>query len=108
MKKRFEHDELLADVLADTAPEQFRIATLDRGLAAMRRTRTRRRALRLAMCVVAIALMATWVVHNHRTTTTPVAHQSPAQTEAGKTIEGTTIRVLSDEELLAYFKDRPV
>jgi hypothetical protein len=113
MKKPVEHHELLADVLAENEPG--RAAILERGLAALRRTRMRRRAVRLTLAVVPLLVaVAVLVMQNRRGPTIRVAATPdtsgipPAPARVAKTIEGTPIRVLTDEELLAFFKDRPV
>ena len=109
MKKRVEHEELLADVLSEN--ESWRAATLEQGLATLRRVRSRRRTVRLTMAFAAplLVLAAVLVLQNRRVVSLQVAEQNEAQPEhVVKTIEGTPIRVLNDEELLALFKDRPV
>src|SRR5882724_2343793 len=112
MKKRIEHEELLADVLADD--EQCRAAILERGLVALRRTRARRRVARLTILGITplFVVTAMLVLQNQRNTTTRIAsvpNTSPVvQTAVPRMIEGTPIRVLTDDELLAFFKDRPV
>lgn len=112
MKKHVEREELLAEVLA--GHEECRAATLERGLIAMRRARARRRVTRLVLASMPVLVFAAmWMVQNRRAaTTTPVtraaAAPAAAQTHIAKTIAGTPIRVLTDDELLAFFKDRPV
>ena len=56
MKKRVEHEELLADVLGEN--EQSRAATLEYGLAALRRVRARRRVTRLVIVSVPLFVFA--------------------------------------------------
>ena len=109
MKKRVEHEELLADVLSEN--ESWRAATLEQGLATLRRVRSRRRTVRLTMAFAAplLVLAAVLVLQNRRVVSLQVAEQNEGQSaHVVKTIEGTPIRVLNDEELLALFKDRPV
>jgi hypothetical protein len=112
MKKRVEHEELLADVLAENEP--CRATILERGLAALRRARTRRRAARLILTVAPLLLLAAMLWQSQRgpapriATTPDISTIPPAPAQVAKTIEGTPIRVLSDEELLAFFKHRPV
>ena len=105
MNKEAEQDELLADVLADGT--HFRATTLELGLAEMQRVRKRRRAARLGAVVCApLLVLATAIFLREflaRHTNNP-----PRVVQVGKVIPGTSIRVLSDEELLAMFKDRPV
>ncbi|HTD66805.1 MAG TPA: hypothetical protein VK846_09790 [Candidatus Limnocylindria bacterium] len=113
MKKRIEQKELLEDVLVED--QGYRTATLEHGLAAMRRQRTRRRLASLALSVSAPVLLLAAVVmlQNRRLAPAPLMPQSVVtpsipKVQIAKTIEGTPIRVLSDEELLDYFKGRPV
>jgi hypothetical protein len=105
MKKQSGHEELLKELFDEGAPEDFRAATLKRGLAAVRRIRRRRMAWRAAPVLIALILASTIVERqlHHTSSTVPVQEARPA-----KVIPGTTIRVLSDEELLAFFKGRPV
>ena len=111
MKKRLEHEELLHEMLAEAG--DARATSFSHGLAALRRTRVRRRTARLALSVIPILLLAgLWISQNHRVSPSQTA-QSPEPTPAApaqlaKMIEGTPIRVISDEELLAVFQGRPV
>jgi len=57
-----------------------------------------------------VAVLAAVLIHFRATERSPIAtlhvpEQSPAQPEV---ISGTSVRVLSHAELLAFFKDRPV
>jgi hypothetical protein len=113
MKKRVEHEELLADVLGENEP--CRTPILERGLAALRRARTRRRAARLVLTVAPLLLLAAMMLWQSqpgpapRIATPPdLSPIPPAPAQVAKTIEGTPIRLLSDEELLGFFKHRPV
>jgi hypothetical protein len=112
MKKRLEHEELLADVLAGDEP--CRAAILDGGLAALRRARTHRRSVRLTLVVVPLFVLAALLWQGRRAPTPRLAVAPdmspipPAAVPLAKTIEGTPIRVLTDQELLAVFEGRPV
>ena len=105
MKKQSGHEDLLKELFDENAPEHFRGATLERGLAAVRRVRRRRLIWRAAPVLIALILAGAIVERQlHRTVST-----APAQAaRPAKVIPGTDIRVLSDEELLAFFKGRPV
>src|SRR5688572_2884715 len=108
MKKRTDHDELLADVLGETASEEFRSATLDRGLAEIRRLRRRRRGLVLATLLVAPLILAAtlWLPRNHLA---PENERTRAvEITDAKKIGGTPIRLIGDDQLLALFQGRPV
>ena len=97
-----ENETLLADVMG----EELRTATLQQGLAALRRRRRRRRAGRALLFTLApLAGAAALLVASRRDAAPPSGNSAVA---AHRTIEGTSIRVLTDEELLALFKDRPV
>lgn len=108
MKKRIEHEELLTDVLGQD--EQCRATTLGDGLAAVRRVRARRRVGRLTASVAApLAVIAVMLIlQSHRPTPRLTSQMGAPSAPAVKTIEGTSIRILSDEELLDFFKGRPV
>jgi hypothetical protein len=83
---------------------------LEHVLAALRRVRARRRAARLAVgtALPILVLGAMLMVQSRRDAATSPATGSGTEARVAKTIEGTPIRVLSDEALLAVFKDRPV
>jgi len=108
MKKRIEDNQLFADVLE--ADEQFRAATLDQGLAALRRTRARRRTVRLVAGTLLplLVLAAMFTAQHWREKAPQFGRPELAQPAVAKTIEGTPIRIVSDEELLDIFKGRPV
>ena len=106
MKK--EADELLADMLADE--NRLRETTLQRGLAEMHRVRKRRHTMRVtvAVCLPVLVLAATIYVRDLSTNRNST-HDTPLPiTQIEKTIRGTSIRVLNDEELLDLFNGRPV
>lgn len=108
MKRQTEDEELLADVLAENEPD--RTTTLDNGIATLRRVRSRRRTARLMLGVTApLAMMALILMIQSRQSKTGLTSKPivpPAQMV--KTIEGTSIGILSDDELLELFKGRPV
>lgn len=105
MKKQNGHEDLLKDLLDESTPENFRGVTLERGLAAVRRVRRRRMIWRAAPVLIALVLASAIVERQLRrsVSTAPAQAARPA-----KVIPGTEIRVLTDEELLAFFKGRPV
>ena len=92
---------LLHDVLADG--RDVRSESLQAGLSALRDRRVSRRvsyALSLILLPLAIASM---VLYRN------VKPQSaPAVAQAARKIPGTEIRVLTDDQLLEFFKGRPV
>jgi hypothetical protein len=103
MKKRDRNEELLNELFGETA--SFRDATLEQGLRAVRRTRRRRSVWRAAPVFVALILAAVFLARNFRHMVTTAGNRDVASV---KVVPGTTIRVLSDDELLAFFKGRPV
>ena len=106
MKTPTEKENLLTDILSEETPADFRAASLERTLASVRQHRSRRRAIRMvgAACAVC-AVLATTFWKNPRTQEQKnIASAQPAIA----TVPGTNIRIISDEELLAMFPDRPV
>jgi hypothetical protein len=113
MKNPSEEHYLLKDVLADAASEEFRSATLAQGLSLARRKRLRRRATRMGSLAASLIILLTMLsLFVHRLPTIPFRNGAPISGElrasAPKFVEGTSIRILSDAELLDLFKDRPV
>ena len=108
MKKRPE-DNLLGDVFPKAA--DFRADSLERMLCAARQQRRRRTAVHVSG-IVTLALGLFVLLLNTRNKVerpaTQVATIAPPSRNNFPTVPGTRIRVLSDEELLALFKDRPV
>ena len=109
MKKPFEHEDLLREVLAEG--RDARAVTLRQGLTALHRARVRRRAIRLGVAASpAVLLMVLWLARHPLGTPRPTDRAEPT-TEAVtpiRRIAGTPIRIISDEELLAVFQGRPV
>jgi hypothetical protein len=105
MKKHLEQDELLAEVLAEGASAEFREATLAHGCSLARRRRRNQRFILVSTCLaVPIVLAVTMLLWQTRQTKPAVM---AIQKAAPKIIEGTSIRILTDEELLEFFKGRP-
>ena len=105
MKNEAERNELLADVL--TGETSLRATTLELGLAEMQRLRKHRRAARVAVFVWAPLLLLAAALFFREF---PKSANPPpsALVNAEALIPGTSIEVLSDEQLLALFKGRPV
>jgi hypothetical protein len=113
MKTRPEHDELWNDLLAETAPADFRQASLERTLAAARGHQRRRRVYRAGVitalpCALLIALVL-WregdaMRLRQASGDSPVKPGNPF----AATVPGTRIRLITDAELFAMFPDRPV
>ena len=106
MNNKSDREELLADVLADET--QLRATTLEFALHEMRCVRRRRRAARFGVmvCTPILVLAAALLVRNFQVGNSTAA--APQVVEREETIPGTSIQVLSDEQLLALFKGRPV
>lgn len=113
MKTKPDHDELLNEVFSESASDDFRAALLERTLVSACRQRRLRRAGRVCgTTVFCVALLAAvfWQTREAATERlTKNGTQSPSapQTEV-PTVPGTSIRLVSDDELLAMFPDRPV
>jgi len=108
MKPTTENEELLRDMLATETP--LRESTLQAGLAALRHRR-RWRAVRAAMVTVApLLLLAAWLLRAKQLRHDLASHSTrgPIVAVTDVTVEGTRIRVLSDEDLLSFFPGRPV
>ena len=111
MKQPTERDELLRDVLAGPALDEFRNASLDDGLRLVRRTRQHRQAMRVAAYVALplLIVVSALVVQNRQLPPRLAVHQPPAApAEPAQTIPGTAIAIISDEQLLDLFQGRPV
>lgn len=110
MKTQSDEQKLISELLAENGELARR--TLAHGLAAMRRKRGRRIAWRAACFLAPVCVLAALLIVQHfrgaerqRISTVEVSNQSPPGPEV---IAGTSIRVLSDAQLLEFFKDRPV
>ena len=108
MKRNNEREELLADLLAED--EQLRTATLEAGLDEMRRICKRRRAMRMgAIAGMAVIVFAMFVFAQRFLSSREKATDAPPSVaRVEEVIPGTSIRVLDDEQLLDFFRDRPV
>ena len=108
MKRESNKQKLIAELLGDDS--DLRAATLQRGLILSRRKRKRRHVWRASWLVLTL-VAALWLQlhHEHRESAIQSAiSKAPPQTASPNLIEGTSVRVLTDAELLDLFKDRPV
>ena len=108
MKKQSDEEKLISELLAGGG--ELARATLAHGLTLSRRKRARRIARRAACILAGLAALAALLFHFPAAEHSPMAtfqvsKQSPPKPEV---VAGTSIRVLSDAELLEFFKDRPV
>ena len=109
--KHPEHDRLLNEIVTGEELADFREASLQRALTAIRQQRRRQRSLRLGVLASLPVLVALGIVFSRSPKTpvreiaasnaSPVAVSStPPRTAAAK--------LINDDELLALFPDRPV
>lgn len=110
MKTKPEHEQLLNEIVSEEAAG-FRAASLQRTLASARRHRQARAALRVGggmAAAIALASAAWWhwspAINSVENPSVAVTAAQPVR----ETVPGTSIQVVSDEELLAMFGDRPV
>jgi hypothetical protein len=109
--KRLEQDRLLSELLAGDECSDFRRASLEQGLALIRRRRRARRVGR--WCVLALlplafgaAVLFSWPP---RPDGRPVsAAQSRAPGVSGQTAKAGSVEIIDDEQLLALFSGRPL
>jgi len=115
MKRTDPIDRLLTAVLTDEDSGGFRETSLQTSLAALR-NRNRRRRLVQGMARASVLVIAvTWISRTVLSPTAPIpvttvvepVSASPHQSERA-TIPGTTIQMISDEELFALFPGRPL
>jgi hypothetical protein len=107
--KRHEADRLLSELLAGDAVSEFRRASLEEGLAMIRRRRRARRAGR--WCVLALLPLAfgAGVLLSWPARVRPVSTaQAHAPGVAGQTARAGSVRIINDEELMALFAGRPL
>src|SRR5207244_3470686 len=104
---------LIADLLTDES--DLRESTLQHGLMLSRRKRQRRRVGRASLWILPVVLIAATVLLQVRHERDWRAHIRPpsafainAAAQPPRVIEGTSVRILSDAELLDLFKGRPV
>src|SRR6266700_4209748 len=108
MKRPSDEEKLVSELLAEDG--ELARATLERGLTLSRWKRARQHAWRAACFLAPVAVLAALLIHFRTGERSPmhtlqVSKQSPPKPEV---IAGTSIRVLSDAELLEFFKGRPV
>ncbi len=102
-------DRLLAEVLADVADDKFRNATLQNGVRQMRRKYARRRAWRASATGALLLIAAAWLTHQaSRTTPQPAVSSVQNQGAGERFVKGTSVQIITDEQLLDLFKGRPV
>ena len=115
MTKPSNEQRLISDLLA--AGDELQQATLQSGLAAMRRKRLRRHALRAGSIFTVMLLLLLFgflhVRHNRDQSMTHLSRpganiESSPRPAPPEVIPGTTIQVLNDQQLLDLFKGHPV
>jgi hypothetical protein len=106
-----ERDELLDEILSGDNASNLRETSLDRTLQAVCRQQRLHHTIRGVGAVAIVGLVASVVWGRHRLSQQPqiaTGSQNAGQVEAAKTVPGTSIRVINDDELLAMFPGRPV
>jgi hypothetical protein len=98
--KPSEHEKLLKELLLDEALADFRKASLERGLASMRRHRRQRELLRGGAVTTVAGLLVLGLIlkHPHPNDTNIAAVPSPAPALAAE-----HVKFINDDELLAMF-----
>ena len=109
MNRRTREDQLIKDVFSDVASEGDREASLEMTLAFARRRKVRRQYARSVVGGLAVCLLAMLIVARSRPpiggiSDSPVV-MAPID-EPVLMVEGTAIRVISDEELFNLFPDQ--
>ena len=108
--KRHERDQLLKEILGADEVAGFRQASLEQGLAAMRKAHARRRALRTsALVMLPVVLAAAVFVHQWPVSSVksvpPVLVPRPTTPPPRA---ASSIKFITDEELFALLPDRPL
>ena len=107
MKPKPEPNELIQAVLDEIASPDFRADTLEKTLAYARRHRRFRQTVWLTACaLVPLLILAGFLLLRSNPENQLAEHQPTPDQPA--TVEGTSIRILSDEELFAMFANRPI
>lgn len=107
--KRQEQDQLLKELLTDDEMSAFRQASLEGGIAFVRRKRRRQRAVRLSALACAVLLCASGILLNRvidRADRQIAGSGSPAIQSPSSPPEAAAVKFISDEELFALFPDR--
>jgi len=108
MKRQSDEQKLISELLGENGA--LAGITLAHGLTLSRRKRARRHTWRVVCILAPVAILAALLIHFRTAEPSPMAtlqvsRQSPPKPEV---VAGTSIRVLSDAELLEFFKGRPV
>ncbi len=110
--KRSDHDKLLREMLTGVEVSDFRKASLEGGLASLRRRRRYRRVAQAGVVMALTLLVALGIVHER--TQNKLARQmasvkpisnSPVASPAPSS-ENSKVNIISDEELFALFPGR--
>lgn len=101
--KRQDHDRLLREILADEKVEGLREASLSQGLGQLRQRRRRRAVLSGVTASLAVAMIA--LVISRRMTPQRSSEIVPEVMSPPNTPK---VTVISDDQLLALFSERPV
>jgi hypothetical protein len=109
--KHLEHDRLLKEIVTGDELADFREASLQQALTAIRRQRRRQRSLRLGGLAAVPVVVALAIVFS-RSPQPPLREiaASNASPVAVSSVQPRTppVKLINDDELLALFPDRPV
>lgn len=109
--KHPEHDRLLKEIVTGEELADFREASLQQGLTAIRQQRRRQRALRLgALAAVPVAVVLGIVFsRSPKPPVREIAASNASPVAVSSAPPGTApVKLINDDELLALFPDRPV
>src|SRR5437660_11202518 len=107
MKRQSDEEKFISELLGDDG--ELSRANLEHGRAAMRRKRARRTVWRVVSVIAPIIVVLAASLFEYRRGTQQSRTSGNVLAPHGpEVIAGTSIRVLSDAELLEFFKDRPV
>lgn len=109
--KHPEHDRLLNEIVTGEELADFREASLEHALSAIRQQRRRQRSLRLGALAAVPVVVALGIVFS-RSPKPPMReiaspNSSPVAVTPSRT-ERADLKFINDDELLALFPDRPV
>jgi hypothetical protein len=109
--KRPSNDRLLRALLAVDGASDLRRASLERGLAGLRRRRQQRHFRRVILCVGLPVALAVGLLLQHAFTSAPPPRLAMAPTipaVPAERVAAPSVKIITEAELLALFPDRPV
>ena len=103
-----DQEKLLKEILASEDPADFREASLERGLAGLRREWRRRHIVRFSAVAVALVGLSLGMVLTSRNTGRNEKAQLPPVPAAASPTLASHVDFINDDELLALFTNQPV